>query len=209
MTKTNTAARTAHTSQRIVGKRRSGERSGKQSEGAVHFMIYIAARNIFQHGPVMRLHNMIPLSAAALGALRQAHGFVAPSSPSSSAAAAAAAAAATAARTNGAQSPHGMTATSKETATDLQALAKPGTADVPWSDLGFEFRPTKSHLKMVWSEDTGAWGPPELVDDSPYINVHIGATALHYGQSCFEGLKAFAHEDDSVHIFRPDENAKR
>ena len=44
---------------------------------------------------------------------------------------------------------------------------------------------------------------------SPYINVHIGATALHYGQSCFEGLKAFAHDDGSVYMFRPDENAKR
>jgi branched-chain amino acid aminotransferase len=43
----------------------------------------------------------------------------------------------------------------------------------------------------------------------PTINLHIGATALHYGQSCFEGLKAFAHEDDNVYIFRPDENAKR
>lgn len=43
----------------------------------------------------------------------------------------------------------------------------------------------------------------------PYINLHIGATALHYGQACFEGLKAFAHEDNSVHLFRPDENAKR
>ena len=149
----------------------------------------------------MRLHNKI-MSAAALGALRQAHAFVAPSSPSSAAAAAA--------RSYAARAPLGMTATSKETATatDLKA-AKPGTAGLDWSDLGFEFRPTKSHLKMVWSEDTGAWGPAELVDDSPYINVHIGATALHYGQSCFEGLKAFAHEDDSVHIFRPDENAKR
>lgn len=37
----------------------------------------------------------------------------------------------------------------------------------------------------------------------------MGATALHYGQACFEGLKAFAHEDNSVHIFRPIENAKR
>jgi hypothetical protein len=37
----------------------------------------------------------------------------------------------------------------------------------------------------------------------------MGATALHYGQSCFEGLKAFAHQDGSVHVFRPDENAKR
>ena len=45
--------------------------------------------------------------------------------------------------------------------------------------------------------------------ESPYISVHIGATALHYGQACFEGLKAFAHEDGSVNLFRPDENAKR
>jgi len=37
----------------------------------------------------------------------------------------------------------------------------------------------------------------------------MGATALHYGQACFEGLKAFAHADDSVHVFRPDQNAKR
>ena len=93
--------------------------------------------------------------------------------------------------------------------TEASAVAKPGTAeiDVAWSDLGFEFRPTKSHLKMTWTEEKG-WGAAELVD-SPYVNLHIGATALHYGQSCFEGLKAFAHEDDSVHIFRPDENAKR
>lgn len=37
----------------------------------------------------------------------------------------------------------------------------------------------------------------------------MGATALHYGQACFEGLKAFTHSDGSVHVFRPDENAKR
>jgi branched-chain amino acid aminotransferase len=39
--------------------------------------------------------------------------------------------------------------------------------------------------------------------------VHIAATGLHYGQSCFEGLKAFAQKDGSVALFRPDENAKR
>lgn len=93
-------------------------------------------------------------------------------------------------------------------AAETTALGKPGTAkvDVPWEDLGFEFRPTKSHARMTFKN--GEWGPTELVTE-PYINIHIGATALHYGQSCFEGLKAFAHEDDSVHIFRPDENAKR
>lgn len=39
--------------------------------------------------------------------------------------------------------------------------------------------------------------------------MHVGATALHYGQSAFEGLKAFTHEDNKVYLFRPDENAKR
>mmetsp|Transcript_26821 Transcript_26821/g.56628 ORF Transcript_26821/g.56628 Transcript_26821/m.56628 type:complete len:406 (+) Transcript_26821:281-1498(+) len=85
-------------------------------------------------------------------------------------------------------------------------VGAPGTADLPWSELGFEFRPTKSHLRMIYRD--GAWKEAELVE-SPYLNIHIGATALHYGQSCFEGLKAFAHDDDSVYMFRPDENAKR
>ena len=48
-----------------------------------------------------------------------------------------------------------------------------------------------------------------VVLQDPYIPLHIGATALHYGQSCFEGLKAFCHEDGDVYVFRPDENAKR
>jgi branched-chain amino acid aminotransferase len=90
----------------------------------------------------------------------------------------------------------------------------PGTADLgglAWEDLGFEFRPTNSHIKMTYKENedgTGSWGTPELVKE-PYVNVHIGATALHYGQACFEGLKAFTHSDDSVHLFRPVENAMR
>ncbi|GMH46538.1 hypothetical protein TrRE_jg4000 [Triparma retinervis] len=85
----------------------------------------------------------------------------------------------------------------------------PGTAklDVDWSDLGFELRNTKSHIKMTYKEGEG-WGPLEFVTE-PYIKLHIGATSLHYGQACFEGLKAFAHSDGSVHIFRPTENAAR
>lgn len=85
----------------------------------------------------------------------------------------------------------------------------PGTAklDVAWEDLGFEFRPTNSHIRITYKDGEG-WGEPELVKE-PYINLHIGATALHYGQACFEGLKAFCHEDNEVYIFRPEENAAR
>jgi len=88
------------------------------------------------------------------------------------------------------------------------SIGKPGTAvlDTPWEELGFEFRPTKSNLRITYKD--GEWGEMELCED-PYISLHMGATALHYGQACFEGLKAFAHEDHSVHVFRPDQNAIR
>lgn len=39
------------------------------------------------------------------------------------------------------------------------------------------------------------------------INIHIAATALHYGQEAFEGMKAFRGRDGKVRLFRPDENA--
>ncbi|OEU10709.1 D-aminoacid aminotransferase-like PLP-dependent enzyme [Fragilariopsis cylindrus CCMP1102] len=85
----------------------------------------------------------------------------------------------------------------------------PGTADMgmPWEDLGFEFRPTNSHVKLTWKDGEG-WSEPELIKE-PYVNIHIGATVLHYGQACFEGLKAFTHEDNEVYCFRPEENAAR
>ena len=146
----------------------------------------------------MKLQLISAAAVVALAGSPAAHAFV-PSSATSATSRAAQTV------TTTAQQPHPLSMST----TEASAVAKPGTAeiDVAWSDLGFEFRPTKSHLKMVWTEDKG-WGAAELVD-SPYVNLHIGATALHYGQSCFEGLKAFAHEDDTVHIFRPDENAKR
>lgn len=83
---------------------------------------------------------------------------------------------------------------------------KPGTAPLDWANLGFEFRPTKSHMKFVWKN--GKWDEGELVTE-PYIKVHIANTGLHYGQAIFEGLKAFTWKDGSIRIFRPHENAKR
>lgn len=43
------------------------------------------------------------------------------------------------------------------------ARAKPGTAklDTPWEELGFEFRPTNSHVRVTYKN--GEWGEPELV----------------------------------------------
>ena len=36
-----------------------------------------------------------------------------------------------------------------------QAAAKAGGANLDWNNLGFEFRPTRSHIKFVWKN--GKW----------------------------------------------------
>ena len=80
------------------------------------------------------------------------------------------------------------------------------TVDIEWSKLGFEYIETKCFIQSIYKN--GKWGEIEKVTE-PYLNIHIAATSLHYGQQCFEGLKAFCQKDGSIKIFRPHENAKR
>ena len=77
---------------------------------------------------------------------------------------------------------------------------------IKWETLGFGFSDVNCHLRMTWKN--GKWSSPKFVKE-PWINMHIGAACLHYGQECFEGIKAFRQKDGKIAIFRPDENAKR
>ena len=77
---------------------------------------------------------------------------------------------------------------------------------IKWETLGFGFSDVNCHLRMTWKD--GKWSKPKFVKE-PWINMHIGAACLHYGQECFEGIKAFRQKDGKIAIFRPDENAKR
>ncbi len=54
----------------------------------------------------------------------------------------------------------------------------------------------------------GEWQTPEIL---PYgeISYNPALASLHYGQSIFEGMKAFKNEDNEVLMFRPLENFKR
>ncbi|MFW1677421.1 branched-chain amino acid aminotransferase [Pontibacter sp. JAM-7] len=56
--------------------------------------------------------------------------------------------------------------------------------------------------------DGSAWSAPEMVP-SDSMQLHPGAHVLHYSSTCFEGLKAFRHDDGSVKIFRIDRNVAR
>ncbi len=77
---------------------------------------------------------------------------------------------------------------------------------IDWKNLLFEYKDTGKYLKVEFRDN--AWQDIEVCTD-PYLNIHIAATCLHYGQSVFEGLKAFTRKDGSIAIFRPDQNAKR
>lgn len=78
--------------------------------------------------------------------------------------------------------------------------------NIDWDELTFQYMPAKSNIRYQYKN--GAWDDGALTSDVN-INLHMAASCLHYGQECFEGLKAFTCKDGKVRIFRPDENARR
>ncbi|MDT2012043.1 branched-chain amino acid aminotransferase [Carnobacterium divergens] len=79
-------------------------------------------------------------------------------------------------------------------------------AKIDWDNLGFEYIKTDERYLSYWKD--GQWDNGKLVTDNQ-VHISEGSTALHYGQTCFEGLKAYRCRDGSINLFRPDENAKR
>ena len=63
------------------------------------------------------------------------------------------------------------------------------------------------HMLVCVFKD-GKWQEPEI---KPYgaVPMKYSLHALHYGQSAFEGLKAYKNSKGEVSIFRPEENWKR
>ncbi len=80
------------------------------------------------------------------------------------------------------------------------------TKDFDWSSLGFGYHKTDYNVRCYYRD--GKWGEMEICSDE-YINMHMAATCLHYGQEAFEGLKAYRCPDGKVRVFRSDENAAR
>ena len=77
---------------------------------------------------------------------------------------------------------------------------------IDWANLSFGYMPTDYNVRYNYRN--GEWGELE-VSSSEYVNLHMAATCLHYGQEAFEGMKAFRGKDGKIRIFRMDENAKR
>lgn len=78
--------------------------------------------------------------------------------------------------------------------------------EIDWSNLSFGYMPTDYNVRCNYRN--GEWGELE-VSSSEYVNMHMAATCLHYGQEAFEGMKAFRGKDGKIRIFRMEDNAKR
>lgn len=78
--------------------------------------------------------------------------------------------------------------------------------DLPKDDIVFG-KSFTDHM-LICDFENGAWKTPEIV---PYGNIEMSPAlaALHYGQSIFEGVKAYRQPDGKVAIFRPQDNWAR
>ena len=77
---------------------------------------------------------------------------------------------------------------------------------INWSNLSFGYMKTDYNVRCHYSN--GQWSKPE-VETSEFLNIHMAATCLHYGQEAFEGMKAFRGKDNKIRLFRMRENALR
>jgi branched-chain amino acid aminotransferase len=79
-------------------------------------------------------------------------------------------------------------------------------ADLDWKNLSFGYLKTDYNIRYTWKD--GQWNEGVLTQDET-VSMHMGATCLHYGQECFEGLKVFEQKNGDVVAFRIEDNARR
>ena len=89
---------------------------------------------------------------------------------------------------------------------NITLTAKSHINDVDWDNIPFG-RVFSDHM-LVMDYANGAWKQPEIL---PFGNLTLSpaTSAIHYGQSIFEGMKANKASNGDVFMFRPEMNAKR
>lgn len=78
--------------------------------------------------------------------------------------------------------------------------------EIDANNLGFG-KETSDHM-FVCDFYNGVWHKPQII---PFANLSLSPTALclHYGQTVFEGMKAFRMNDDRINIFRIEKHYDR
>lgn len=75
------------------------------------------------------------------------------------------------------------------------------------SILGFGKRFSDHMFVMDYTVEKG-WFDPRIVPYAP-ISLYPSTMCFHYGQTTFEGLKAYRTEKNEILLFRPQQNFKR
>jgi branched-chain amino acid aminotransferase len=88
----------------------------------------------------------------------------------------------------------------------FQRIAKSRITDVDFNNLEFG-KYISDHMLTVDYLD-GKWQEPSIV---PYGDILMSPAmlSLHYGQSVFEGMKAFKNKNGDICIFRPQKHSER
>ena len=88
----------------------------------------------------------------------------------------------------------------------IEKTKKSKLDQVDFNDLPFG-QNYSDHMLVCDFED-GKWQQPKII---PYQNISLDPSAkiFHYGQSVFEGMKAYKDEQGEVWLFRPLDNQKR
>ena len=89
---------------------------------------------------------------------------------------------------------------------NIQTTQNSRLSQIDWDNLPFGKIFSDHMFCMEYAN--GEWTKQEI---APYENISLSpATSdIHYGQRCFEGMKAHRNEKGEVVLFRPYDNAKR
>ena len=78
--------------------------------------------------------------------------------------------------------------------------------EVDWDNLRFGYVFSDHLFAMDYAD--GQWQRPRIQPYGP-ITLEPGAAMMHYGQTVFDGFKAYRGVDGVARLFRPDANARR
>ncbi len=88
----------------------------------------------------------------------------------------------------------------------IQLVEKSSLSAINLQDIEFGKQMT-DHM-FVAQYENGQWHSPSIMPLQK-LHLHPGILGLHYGQTVFEGMKAFRQSADSVALFRPRDHAAR
>ncbi|NVY96739.1 branched-chain amino acid aminotransferase [Lactobacillus sp. DCY120] len=85
-------------------------------------------------------------------------------------------------------------------------MTKVTASEIDFNNLGFDYMDLPYRYQAIYRD--GQWQDSGMVEDST-LHISEGSTVLHYGQSDFEGMKAYRTKNGQIQLFRPDRNAVR